>query len=78
MHLWLFTLYALHYMSLSHTCIFVVDPVEQKPEELPESAPVEETNLEQEQGKPRCIKQAFLIFGLPLYLNWGSCMCIRL
>jgi hypothetical protein len=40
---------------LSHTCIFVVDPTEQEPEELQEPAPVEDTNIKQEQGKPRCI-----------------------
>jgi hypothetical protein len=55
MHLWFFALCALRYMSLSHTCIFTVDPTEQEPEKLPEPAPVEETNPEQEQGKPRCI-----------------------
>jgi hypothetical protein len=42
-------------MSLSHTYIFVLDPVEQEPEELQDPAPVEDANPEQEQGKPRCI-----------------------
>jgi hypothetical protein len=42
-------------MSLSHTCIFTVDPAEQEPEELQEPAPDEEANPEQEKGKPRCI-----------------------
>jgi hypothetical protein len=32
-----------------------IDPVEQEREELLEPAPVEDTNPEQEQGKPRCI-----------------------
>jgi hypothetical protein len=55
MHLWL-----LHYMHsiICHCLIFaffVVDPMEQEPEELTELAPVKETNPEQEQCKPRCI-----------------------
>jgi hypothetical protein len=47
----------MHYMLclVSHTCTFALDPVEPEPEELPEPAPAEETNLEQEQGKPQCI-----------------------
>jgi hypothetical protein len=32
-----------------------IDPVEQEREELPEPAPVEDTNPEQDQDKPRCI-----------------------
>jgi hypothetical protein len=44
--------HALHIMLVSHTCTFVTGPVEQEPEELQESAQVEETNPEQEQGKP--------------------------
>jgi hypothetical protein len=43
-----FAPHALHYMLLSHTCIFVVDPAEPKPKELQESALVEEANPEQE------------------------------
>jgi hypothetical protein len=39
-------------MLMSHTCIFAIDPVEQELEELQEVAPAEETNPEQEQGKP--------------------------
>jgi hypothetical protein len=39
-------------MLMSHTCIFAIDPVEQELEELQEAAPAEETNPEQEQGKP--------------------------
>jgi hypothetical protein len=42
-------------MIVSHTCAFVIDPTEQEPEELQEQAPVEDTNLEQEQGKPQFI-----------------------
>jgi hypothetical protein len=42
-------------MLVSHNSIFVVDPAEPEVEELQEKAPVEETNIEQEQGKPRCI-----------------------
>jgi hypothetical protein len=52
MHLWLFALHALHYMSLSHTCIFAVDPADQEQEDLHEPGLVEDTNPEQEQGKP--------------------------
>jgi hypothetical protein len=33
----------------------VIDPVEQEREEPPEATPVEDTNLEQDQGKPRWI-----------------------
>jgi hypothetical protein len=44
--------HALHIMLVSHTCTFVIGPVEQEPKELQESAQVEETNPEQEQGKP--------------------------
>jgi hypothetical protein len=33
----------------------MIDPVEQERDELPEPAPVEDTNPEQDQGKPRCI-----------------------
>jgi hypothetical protein len=43
------------FMLVSHTCIFVIDPMEQELEELQEPAPVEEANLEQEQGKRWCI-----------------------
>jgi hypothetical protein len=32
-----------------------IDPVEQEREESPKLAPVEDTNPEQDQGKPRCI-----------------------
>jgi hypothetical protein len=39
-------------LLVSHTCIFVIDPMEQEPEE---PAQAEETNPKQEQGKPRCI-----------------------
>jgi hypothetical protein len=50
-----FAPHALHYLLLSHTGTFELDPAEQEPDELPEPAPTEETNLEQEQGKPWCI-----------------------
>jgi hypothetical protein len=43
------------FMLVSHTCMFVIDPVETELEELSEPAPAEETNLEQDQGKPWCI-----------------------
>jgi hypothetical protein len=32
-----------------------IDPVEQEHEEPPDPAPVEDTNPEHDQGKPRCI-----------------------
>jgi hypothetical protein len=38
-----------------HTCMFVIDHAEQGPEEPPELAQVEGINLEQDQGKLRCI-----------------------
>ncbi len=51
--------YSLHlvhyfYLSVSSLCI-VIDHVEQGREEPPEPAPVEGTDYEQDQGKPRCI-----------------------
>jgi hypothetical protein len=51
------TLHLMHCMLylVSHTYTFVLDPTESEPEEPPEAAPVEETNPEQEQGKPQCI-----------------------
>jgi hypothetical protein len=58
-----------YYLHLMH-CIYlsisllptVIDPVEQEREELPEPAPVEDTNLERDQGKPRCILPHSLSF----------------
>jgi hypothetical protein len=35
--------------------LFTLDPVEHEPEELQEPAPVEDVNLDQDQGKPQCI-----------------------
>jgi hypothetical protein len=66
------------FMLVSHTCIFAIDHVEQGPKEPPEPAPVEEANIEQEQGKTQCIKPPPLSFCLPLYLNYDSCLCIKL
>jgi hypothetical protein len=43
------------FMALSHTYAFAIDPAEQESEELQEQALVEDTNLEPEQGKHRCI-----------------------
>jgi hypothetical protein len=43
-----FALHALYYMSLSHTCTFVLDPTEEEPKELQDPAPVEDANPEQE------------------------------
>jgi hypothetical protein len=42
------------FILVSHSCL-LIDPVEQECEELPEPAPIEDTNPEQDQGKPRCI-----------------------
>jgi hypothetical protein len=44
---------------------FVIDHAEQGPEEAPEPAPVEGTNPQQEQGKPRCIEPPTLNICLP-------------
>jgi hypothetical protein len=44
--------HALHLLILSHTHACVIGHEEQ---ELEEPEPVEDTNPEQEQGKPRCI-----------------------
>jgi hypothetical protein len=43
------------FMLVSHTCIFVIDHVEQGHEESPEPAQIEDANTEQEQGKPWCM-----------------------
>jgi hypothetical protein len=43
------------FMLLAHTCIFVIDHVEQGRMEPPEPALVEGADYEQDQGKPRCI-----------------------
>jgi hypothetical protein len=43
------------FLALSHTCAFAIDPTEKEPKELPEPAQAEDTNLEHEHGKPRCI-----------------------
>jgi hypothetical protein len=43
------------FMLVAHTCIFVIDHVEQGRVEPPELAPVKGTDYEQDQGKPRCI-----------------------
>jgi hypothetical protein len=43
------------FILVSHTCIFAIDPTEQELEDLQEPASVEETNPEQEHGKPQCI-----------------------
>jgi hypothetical protein len=40
------------FISVSHNCIFAIDHAEQGREELPEPAPVETDNYEQDQGKP--------------------------
>jgi hypothetical protein len=59
-----------------HACTFVLDPTEQEPEELSEPAPAEETNPEQEQGKPRCIKPLSLsfIYNLILFMIFGCAL----
>jgi hypothetical protein len=43
------------FILVSDTCIFAIDHAEQGREELPEPAPVEGANIEQDQGKLRCI-----------------------
>jgi hypothetical protein len=43
------------YDVVSYLNIFALDPVELEPKELQEQVPVEDTNPEQYQGKPRCI-----------------------
>jgi hypothetical protein len=46
----------MHWIYLSVSVLpTVIDPVEQEREKLLEPAPVEDTNPEQDQGKPRCI-----------------------
>jgi hypothetical protein len=65
-------------MLESHTCTFVLHPVEPKPEEQQELAPVEDANPEQDQCKPRCIRPPSLSFVYLLCLVYDSWMCIRL
>jgi hypothetical protein len=43
------------FILVYHTCIFAIEHTEQGREELPEPAPVEAGNYEQDQGKLRCI-----------------------
>jgi hypothetical protein len=43
------------FMSVSNTCIFVVDHTEEGREEPSEPAQVKGANYEQDQGKPWCI-----------------------
>jgi hypothetical protein len=46
----------MHYIYLSVSLLpTAIDPVEQGRKELPEPAPVEDTNPEQDQGEPQCI-----------------------
>jgi hypothetical protein len=62
----------MHHIALCTPCIacyigvsylnFYVRPVEQELEELQEPTPIEEANLEQEQGKPQCITPLSLTF----------------
>jgi hypothetical protein len=48
-----FAPHALHFMLVSHTCTFAIDPVELELEEPMEQARVEDfTNLALDQGKP--------------------------
>jgi hypothetical protein len=49
------------YLSISRLPT-AIDSVEQEREELPEPAPVEDINPEQDQGKPRCILPYSLSF----------------
>jgi hypothetical protein len=53
------------FMLVSRTCIFALGHVEQGPEETPEPAHVEGVNLEQDQGKPRCIEPPYLSLFCP-------------
>jgi hypothetical protein len=43
------------FMLVSHTYIFAIDHTKQGRVKPPESAPIEGTDYEQDQGKPRCI-----------------------
>jgi hypothetical protein len=43
------------FMLVAHGCIFVIDYAEQGHVELPEPAPVETADFEQDQGKTRYI-----------------------
>jgi hypothetical protein len=55
MHLITLCTLCIEFMLVAHTCIFVIDHVEQGRVEPLEPAPVEGANYEQDQGKPRCI-----------------------
>jgi hypothetical protein len=56
---------------------FAIDHAEQGPEESSEPAQVEDTNPEQEQGKPRCIKPSSLGFVYLYILIMIFCLCIK-
>jgi hypothetical protein len=59
----------MHYTFVSVSYLHItIDPTEQEPEELQEPTQVEETNPEQEQGKPQCIWPSSLNF-IYLYLS---------
>jgi hypothetical protein len=59
----------MHCIHLSISLLLAtIDPVEQEREEPSKPAPVEDTNLEQDQGKPRCILPHPLHFIYPLFL----------
>jgi hypothetical protein len=68
----------MHFFYLSVLSLrIVINHVEQGREEPLEPAPVEDTNPEQDQGKPRCILPYPLSFIYFFLLLYDSCLCIR-
>jgi hypothetical protein len=55
MHLISLCTLCIAFMLMTHTCIFVIDHVEEERVEPPEPAPVEGADYEQDQSKPQCI-----------------------
>jgi hypothetical protein len=56
------------FMLVSYTYIIVIDHAEQGRAEPLEPAPVEGTEYEQDQGKPRCIHPQSLSLFFPIYI----------
>jgi hypothetical protein len=65
-------------MLVSHTCIFVIDHVEQGRAEPPEPAPVEDADYEKDQGKASASNRNPWIILFFFYITYDSWMCIRL
>jgi hypothetical protein len=74
-----FAPHALHFMLVSHTCTFAIDPTEMELEERTEQAQVKDfTNLDLSQGKHRCINPWSLSFTFECYFMFLYDYALRL